>query len=165
MEQLKKSNLLVRQSFSRQMASGSNDNVYSKFARLDHENTPDVCRCYSAIKDIRSRYRKIGLSDYQYVTEEHMRIIIEHNPSAADLPIIYIRDKFGEKTEFSGYEPELSRLLCMNICMTDEKYKDPGTYRILQGVSDPCKANPARSSAFEIYKDFIYLRSFFLRSC
>ena len=125
MEQLKKSNLLVRQSFSRQMASGSNDNVYSKFARLDHENTPDVCRCYSAIKDIRLRYREIGLSDYQYVTEEHMRIIIEHNPSAADLPIIYIRDKFGEKTEFSGYEPELSRLLCMNICMTDEKYKDP----------------------------------------
>ncbi|HJB35043.1 MAG TPA: hypothetical protein H9775_10965 [Candidatus Blautia merdipullorum] len=125
MEQLKKSNLLVRQSFSRQMASGSNDNVYSKFARLDPENTPDVCRCYSAIKDIRSRYREIGLSDYQYVTEEHMRIIIEHNPSAADLPIIYIRDKFGEKTEFSGSEPELSRLLCMDICMTDEKYKNP----------------------------------------
>ena len=125
MEQLAKSNMLVRRAFARQTASGSGDNVYSKFARLDPENTPDVCRCYSSIKDIRSCYRKIGLSDYQYVTEEHMRIIIEHNPLVPDLPVIYIRDKFGEKTEVSGSEPELSRLLCMDICMTDGKYKDP----------------------------------------
>lgn len=125
MKHLTKANMLVRQAFARQTASGSSDNVYSKFARMDPENTPDICRCYSEIKDICSCYREIGLSDYQYVTEEHMRIIIEHNPSAPNMPIIYIRDKFGEKTEFSESELELGRLLCMDICMKDEKYKDP----------------------------------------
>lgn len=124
MEQLKKSHVLVRQSFSRQLASESDDDVYRKFARLDPENTPDVCRCYRCINDFRSCYKEIGLSDYQYITEEHMRIIIEHNPSAPNLPIIYIRNKFGEKTEFSESELELSRLLCMDICVTDKKYKE-----------------------------------------
>lgn len=125
MGRLAKANMSVRQAFSRQMMCESGDNVYSKFARLDLENTPDIYRCYSAIREICSCYRKIGLSDYQYVTEEHMRIIIEHNPSASQLPIIYIRDRFGEKTEFLEFEQDLSILLCMDICITDTKYKDP----------------------------------------
>ena len=125
---LTKANLSVRRAFSRQMASGTGDDVYSKFVRLDPENTPDICRCYSAIQEICSCYRKIGLSDYQHVTEEHMRIIIEHNPSAPRLPLIYIRDRYGDKTEiseFSESEPDLGILLCMDICITDAKYKDP----------------------------------------
>lgn len=125
MEQLKKSDILVRQSFSKQLASESNDDVYRKFARLDPENPPDVCRCCNSINDFQSCYKEIGLSDYQYVTEEHMRIIIEHNPPAPNLPIIYIRNKFGEKTEFSEAKLALCRLLCMDICVTDEKYKEP----------------------------------------
>ena len=38
---------------------------------------------------------------------------------------LYIRNKFVEKTEFLESELELSRLLCMDICVTDEKYKEP----------------------------------------
>ena len=107
MNHLTKANMLVRQAFARQTASGSSDNVYSKFARMDPENTPDICRCYSEIKDICSCYREIGLSDYQYVTEEHMRIIMNIIRQHRTADHIYT-GQIWRKTEFSESELELA---------------------------------------------------------
>lgn len=53
----------------------------------------------------------------------HMRIVLEDNPTCRELPLVFIRDKYGEKQEL--FEAPISKLLCMDICVTNKTVKDP----------------------------------------
>lgn len=116
--------MLVRQVLARPLVSEIDTPVYKWFIKMDPVNIPDICRCYSRLNILRSYFKQIQFSDYEYVKEEHLRIIIEHNPSNSRVPIVYIRNKYGEKIDFSESEFGLSRVLCMDIFMTDEKIGD-----------------------------------------
>lgn len=121
---LQKAGQEVRRTVSKNIAAGETDNLCRKIARLDRENTPDIIRCCRRIRHFLSCYETIRLADYQYVIQEHMRVIIEHNPYLPHLPVIYICNKYGEKMELNEFKSELSRLLCMDIYVTDEKLND-----------------------------------------
>ena len=72
-------------------------------------------------------YEELELSDYQEVVVEHMRIVLEDNPNCGELPLVFIRDKYGEKREL--LDVSISKLLCMDICVTAKKVKD--AYQVL----------------------------------
>lgn len=121
---LKGKEMLARQLLSGSLVSAIDTPAYKWFIKMDPENVPDICRCYNRLNILRACYNELGFSDYQDVEEEHLRIVIEHNPSNDKFPIIYVRNKYGEKIEFSESEIGLSRLLSMDIYVTDSKISD-----------------------------------------
>lgn len=106
--------------------TNSSDNVSSMgkwFTSLDMEIRPDNVRCDIRKAVLNSMFEEIELSDYQNVMDEHMRIIVENNPSYPELPVVFIRDKYGEKRKLS--DVRFSELLCMDIFVLDEKITEP----------------------------------------
>ena len=111
-----------RELLASRAAAGCLPLVYEYFYKMDVVNSPDLTRCYKRKKRLESEYEELELSDYQKVVGEHMRIVLEDNPTCGELPLVFIRDKYGEKQDL--LDMSVSKLLCMDICVTAKKVKD-----------------------------------------
>ena len=111
-----------RELLASRAAAGCLPLVYEYFFKMDVVNSPDLTRCYKRKKRLEFEYEELELSDYQEVVVEHMRIVLEDNPTCGELPLVFIRDKYGEKREL--LDVSISKLLCMDICVTAKKVKD-----------------------------------------
>ena len=116
-----------RELLASRAAAGCLPPVYEYFYKMDVVNSPDLTRCYERKKRLESEYEELELSDYQKVVGEHMRIVLEDNPTCGALPLVFIRDKYGEKQEL--LDVSVSKLLCMDICVTAKKVND--AYQVL----------------------------------
>lgn len=125
-KELQKTDPHTRRSVLENLLSRPENRAWKWFESLDPDNRPDICRFINRTEHILSCCEEISMGDFQYVSEEDMRIIIEENAACPDLPLVYVRSGSGENTDLSEYEPELSCLLCMDICVTDPGIRDPG---------------------------------------
>jgi len=99
-----------------------NGDFKTEFAVLDPQNPPNYARALKQRESLRRAYENVTQADYEEVRGFGGVLIVEKNRSCEKLPLIYIRNRWGEKFPLNNHRS--STLLSLEIRILDDDMPD-----------------------------------------